>query len=253
MSQPELAAMLSVDPSVVSRIENGKSDVDERMVQLLDGAFPDKDGWFSRFKEESGNWGEQFRSWFEDWVVKGEQRAAYIRWFEPLLIPGLLQTEGYIRALFRAWSAITPVTTSMETDVEARLARQAIFERDSPPSFHAVIDESVLRRCIGSPRVMHEQLMHVVEMSERPGLTVEVVPEDAGAYVGLLGGFAVATFADNSPGIVYTESPDEGATKKHPRTVAKMALTFDRVRDVALRVGPSRDLIRRVAEERWTA
>jgi hypothetical protein len=140
----------------------------------------------------------------------------------------------------------------VEADIEARLARQVIFERESPPSFHALIDESVLRRCMGSPEVMREQLLHLLEWSEHPRFTVEVVPGDV-AHVGLIAGFAIASFADNSPGIVYKESPDEGMTIKNARTVAKMALTFDRVRDVALRVGPSRDLIRRVVEERWTS
>lgn len=250
ISQPQLGSLLNVDPSVVSRIETGKAEVDDNIAALLDETFPDKDGWFSRFRQESGSWGEQFKSWFEDWVVKGEQRASYLRWFEPLLIPGLLQTEGYARALFDAWVEMVGVE-NRERDLEARLARQGIFTREPPPSFHAIIDEFVLMRCIGGPEIMHEQLTHLVDMSLRPRVTVEVVPEDAGAYLGLTGGFAVATFADNSPGIVYEESSDEGVTKKAARSVAKMALTFDRVRDVALRVGPSRDLIQKIAEERW--
>ena len=89
-------------------------------------------------------------------------------------------------------------------------------------------------------------------MSERPRVTIEVVPADAGVHVGLLGAFAIAGFEDDTPGIVYMESPDQGETTKHPATVAKIALTYDTLRTEALGGRASRDLIRKVAEERWS-
>jgi hypothetical protein len=100
---------------------------------------------------------------------------------------------------------------------------------------------------------MHDQLLRVAEMSERPRITVQVVPAEVGAHVGLLGSFITASFADGTPGMVYLETPVEGETSKNPGTVAKVALIYDALRDDALNARASRDLIMKVAEERWTA
>jgi hypothetical protein len=90
------------------------------------------------------------------------------------------------------------------------------------------------------------------DMAERPRVTIEIVPAEVGVHVGLLGAFAYAGFEDDTPGIVYMESPDQGQTTKHPATVAKIALTYDTIRTEALGGRASRDLIRKVAEERWS-
>jgi hypothetical protein len=183
--------------------------------------------------------------------VDAEQRASVIRWWEPLLVPGLLQTAEYARALFEAWRAIDGGADADEL-VTARLARQAIFDRPAPPSFWALIDETVLHRSVGDPKVMHDQLVHLADIAERPRVTIEIVPAEVGVHVGLLGAFAYAGFEDDTPGIVYMESPDQGQTTKHPATVAKIALTYDTIRTEALGGRASRDLIRKVAEERWS-
>ena len=98
---------------------------------------------------------------------------------------------------------------------------------------------------------MQDQLAQLASMSERARITIQVVPGEAGAHVGLLGGFAIAS-ADSAPGTVYMESPDQGQTTELPSVVAKVSETFDTLRAEALPRGASRDLIRRVAEERWT-
>ncbi len=249
MSQPDLGSVLGYDGSYVSKVETGTIVPDEKFVSGLDPVFPHMNGWFGRFWRESRNWRDHYREWFKQWV-DAEQSALSIRTWQPLLIPGLLQTEPYARAVFEAWQAVDGTATT-ETDVEARLARQAVLDRALPPSYGAVIDESVLYRAIGGPKVMHEQLLHVADMSERPRVSVQVLPAEVGAHVGLLGGFDMAGFGDASPGIVYLESPGEGETTKHPAAVARIGITYDALRDHALGVVASRDLIRKVAEERW--
>lgn len=109
----------------------------------------------------------------------------------------------------------------------------------------------MLRCRIGSAKVMHDQLVHLAEMAERPVIKIHMVPAQVGAHIGLLGAFAIAGFADDAPGIVYFESPDEGETTRGSVTVAKIALTFDTLRSEALPRGASRDLIMKVkvAEE----
>ncbi len=98
---------------------------------------------------------------------------------------------------------------------------------------------------------MYDQLAHLASMSGRSKITIQVVPAEVGAHVGLLGGFAIAT-AEGAPGSVYMESPDQGQTTELPSVVAKVSETFDTLRAEALPRGASRELIRRVAEERWT-
>jgi hypothetical protein len=97
-----------------------------------------------------------------------------------------------------------------------------------------VLDEGVLRRCIGSAKVMHDQLVRLAEMAGRPMIKVHVIPAEVGAHIGLLGAFAIAGFAGDAPGIVYFESPDEGETSRDSATVAKIILTFDTLRSEAL-------------------
>ena len=128
-----------------------------------------------------------------------------------------------------------------------------IFDRTTPPSFGVVMDETVLYRCIGSPEVMHDQLLRLVELSERPRITIQILPANVGANVGLLGAFAIAGFAGDTPGMVYFETPDEGEVARHPDRVARMMVTYDALRDEALGARASRDLMRKVAEETWTA
>lgn len=144
---------------------------------------------------------------------------------------------------FRSW---------VDADVAARLERQTVLDRETPPSFGAVIDESVLYREIGGPKVMHEQLNHLAEMSERPRITIQILPADVGAHVGLLGAFAMAQFPGDTDAMVYMESPDQGATSKDPDRVARLAVTYDALRDEALGARASRELLRKVAEEQWT-
>ena len=169
----------------------------------------------------------------------------------PLLIPGLLQTEGYIRAVHEAWRPVDG-NVKIDAEVAARLERQTILDRELPPSLGVVIDESVLYRPIGGPAVMRDQLAHLLDMSERPRVSVQVVPTDTGAHVGLQGGFAILPFSGNAPGMVYFESPDRGETTQDAKRLARVTVTYDTLRDNALSARASRDLIRKVAHETWS-
>jgi len=131
------------------------------------------------------------------------------------------------------------------------MERQSIFERPDPPSLWVIVDEGVLRRRIGNPKIMHEQLAHLAELADRPRVTVQVVPAEVGAHVGLLGAFAIASI--NGAGIVYMESPDQGQTTETPSVLATVSASFDTRRAEALPRGTSLELIKRVAEEQWTS
>jgi Domain of unknown function (DUF5753) len=157
--------------------------------------------------------------------VEYEAAATSLRSFKHALVPGLLQPREYARAVL----ATRANTSDDETDelVTARLDRQVILQREDPTVLWVVIDEAVLRRQVGSDKVMHDQLLRLAEVAERPNITVEVIPYGAGAHSGLLGAFVTADFAD-APSIVYLEtasrrlSPEENTVPtRHTRRGAR--------------------------------
>jgi transcriptional regulator with XRE-family HTH domain len=247
MTLADLGARVPCDASTVSRIEAGTLSPTERFAETCDEAFPHMDGWFLRFWHDSRKWNGPYPAWFRPFV-EYEAKAKSLRTFEHSLVPGLLQTVDYARAVL----ATRPNTSEDEVEqlTVARIDRQVILERDSPPLLWAVIDEAVLRREVGGSKVMHDQLWHIVKASDRPNITVEVIPDGTGAHSGLLGAFVIADFAD-VPSIVYLETSNGGQIVEKPSTVEDEVLIFDSLRSDALSRRQSRDLIMKVAEEVW--
>jgi transcriptional regulator with XRE-family HTH domain len=248
MTLADLGARVPCDASTVSRIEAGTLSPTERFAEACDEAFPHMDGWFSRFYQDSRKWNGPYPAWFRPFV-EYEAKAKSLRTFEHSLVPGLLQTADYARAVL----ATRPNTSEdkIEQLTAARLDRQVILERDSPPLLWAVIDEAVLRREVGDSKVMHDQLCHIVDAAGRPNITVEVIPYGTGAHSGLLGAFVIAEFGD-APSIVYLETANGGQIVEKPSAIEEDALIFDSLRSDALPRRQSCDLIMKVAEEAWT-
>ena len=248
LSQEQLGRRLGFSGDLVGKIETGERKPKPELVAACDEAFPAANGLFGRIydlaRRSSG-----VPAWFQEWY-EAEREAVSVSWWEPMLVPGLVQTADYARALFQAWRS---ADTDDELDqlIDARMARQLILDRPKPPMLWIVIDEAVLHRCIGSPEITRDQLLRLADLAQRPKVTIQVVPAEVGAHVGLLGAFAIATF-DHATAIVYLESPDQGQTTDKHATVAAISLTFDTLRAEALPRGASRDLILKVAEQRWT-
>lgn len=247
MSQPELGSIAGYDPSYVSKVENGAITPDEKFISGCDTAFPDMHGWFFRFWEESRKWDGPVPAWFREWL-DAEEAATSLRIWSPILVPGLFQTGDYSRALLVV-GQMDASEERIDALVAARLQRSAVFGKPAPPEVVTVIDEWVLHRLIGSPEVMYEQLTHLAEMSARPCVSVQVVPAENGANAGLGGAFDIAT-VDDSPGTLRVEGVEDQTTDRRS-LVRKAGIVFNRVRGDALPRGASRDLIRKVAEERW--
>lgn len=178
-----------------------------------------------------------------------EDLAVALRNFENCLVPGLLQTEDYARAILSA----RPNTSEDEVDelVAVRLARQQILHRDEPPALWVVVDEGVLTREIGSPKTMAGQLQHLADMAARPNITIQVIPFSAGAHIGLQRAFIIAEFADTPP-VAFLATATDGQTIEDASAVARALFTFDNLRSEALPRKASREQIQRLAEERWT-
>ena len=178
-----------------------------------------------------------------------EEVAISLRTFEHALVPGLLQTPGYARAVL----GTRPNTTPDELDdmVAARLARRAILDRDNPPMLWVVVDEAVLHREVGDRKIMREQMEHLADMAGRPNIAIQVIPYSAGAHVGLQGAFVIADFED-APPVAFLATATEGQTVEDASAVARVALTFDSLRTEALHSKASRELIMMTAEDQWT-
>ena len=186
--------------------------------------------------------------WFQPWT-HFEAQATTLRSYEPLLVPGLLQTEDYARAILAARPG--GKHDDLDDQVAARIGRQSILARSDGPQLWCVVDEGVLHRCVGNPKVMHDQLEHLADLAGNPQTTIQVIPASAGAHAGLLGGFIIAD-VDGSPSMVYLETAAEGQIADSPAIVAHAMLRFDALRSEALPRAASRDLIMKVAEDRWT-
>ncbi len=250
MSQDQLGRALSFSGDLVGKIETCERAPTPEFAAGCDTVFPHFDGLFTRLVGLARRWEGPHPQWFRDWV-QAEQQASSLRWWEPMLVPGLLQTADYARSILAAG----PDTTedALEELVGARIERQAILDYPKPPELWVVVDEAVLHRLIGSREIMYDQLLYLADTSCRPCITVQVVPAEVGAHAGLLGAFIVAGFDDGAPSILYAETAVEGQTIERSALVRKAALAFDRLRAEALPRGASRELIGKVAEERWKA
>jgi transcriptional regulator with XRE-family HTH domain len=248
LSQEQLGQRIGYSGTLIGKVEIGQRAPSEDLAERCDEALETK-GLLPRIYDLARRWDGGYPSWFAGWAER-ERTAASICWWEPLLIPGLVQTPEYARALFLAWQSGDTSDDQVEELVSARLERQKIFDQSKLPELWVIVDEAVLRRCIGAAKIMHDQLSYLASQAKRPNITVQVVPGEVGAHVGLTGAFAIAS--GNGVDTVYMESPDEGQTTEAASVVAKLTKTFNILRGEALSQAASRELIMKVAEESWT-
>lgn len=248
MTQGELGKIANCDTSLVSRIEGGEANPSLGFPEACDMAFPHMNGFYTRFWTEHQDWpGGMFPQWADPWMTS-EAEATMVGIYQPIIFPGLFQTAPYARAIFKGAKPHLS-DEAVDQEVDKRLNRQRIFARENPPHVSVILDELVLHRMIGSRETMHEQLTHVVEMSCRSYITVQIVPAEIGAHAGLTGAFMIAK-CPGKPDILYVDAV-VGQTFKNRPLVTDFAMAFEDIRAEALPASRSRDLTLREAEERW--
>ncbi|SCF45441.1 Helix-turn-helix domain-containing protein [Micromonospora mirobrigensis] len=245
MSQAALAEALSYSGALVAKVETSERRPSLDFARRCDAVFG-ADGRFERIQRRISR--ETVVPWFRDWAGI-EQEATALRTFEPVCVPGLLQTEGYARALLAGGGLFA--ADEIEQHVTTRLDRQVMLTRNRPPLFTAVIDEHVLHRRVGGPEVMREQVLHLVKLgSTLPRVRIQVVPLAAGAYVGLGGPFVLAT-SPQAEDLVYLAGQRHGQVIDRTDYVRQMVEVWESIRGEALSQQQSLELMAEVAET-WT-
>jgi len=242
-SQDALAAKLGFDRTVVAKAETGERPPTVDVLAAWCQACHLDDELFGRLAVLARRADGPVPTWFEDWLrAEGEAQTLCI--WQPLIIPGLLQTAEYARALFLAAGTDD---TKADDLVAVRLERQSVLDRAGPPHVVTILDESVLRRLIGSPAIMSDQLSHLGSLAERTNVQVQIVPSARGANAGLSGGFALAS-CDGAPDVLRMEAIEDVTEERRP-LVRHATLVFDLVRGDALPRAESRTLIMEAAEQ----
>lgn len=255
LSREEVARQLEWSTSTLFRIETGRSRPQPGNVRVLLELYgvtgPERDGLIQLARDaRQPGWWHSFRDVLPnpyEVYIGLEAGAASIRNFEALVIPGLFQTEDYAREMTRG-GPLELEHDEVEGRVEVRLARQRILTREDRPRLWAVIDEAVIRRQVGGPDVMREQLRHLVTCAEHGKTTIQVVPYRAGAHAGTTGPFVILDFAEpTDPAVVYVETLAGDIYLEQRSDVSRYILAFDRLVAAALHPDDSVRLIEQVA------
>jgi transcriptional regulator with XRE-family HTH domain len=169
--------------------------------------------------------------------------------YESLFVPGLLQTEDYARAVIRGGMP-NASSNEVERRVEVRLERQAVIGNDNPLNLWGIVDEAAIRRRVGSADVMRAQLRHLLEASELPYITFQVIPFDVGAHAGMPGSFSFMQFAEAAiPDVIYIDSMAGELFLEEESDVRRYRLIFEHLRAVAVSPDATRSLIRSLVTE----
>ena len=254
----EVAEQLGLAASTLSRIETGKAPTKTAYLTALLEMYGVTDAGQRQILIDMAREGHR-KGWWADYddvlptgfgiYVGLEAEAAGLRIYETQVVNGLLQTAEYARAVLQeVHKKDTP--EQLKRLSELRLKRQEVLDRVDPPDLWLILDESVIRRPIGGPEVTRGQLNHLVEASQWPNVTLQVLPFSSGAHPALMGPFSIIEFPERGdPDVVYFDSWGGPIYLEKDRDVRACAEAFDRLRAAAMSPGDSADLASRVARE----
>ncbi|WP_433345634.1 helix-turn-helix domain-containing protein [Micromonospora sp. CA-111912] len=249
-TQDEAAEVIDSASSKVSRLELGQSGIRLTDLKLLldfygvtgEDAEPLRD--LARAGRQRGRW-SGYRNVVPDWFrqyLDLEADAAEIRWYQSEVIPGILQTEPYIRAIIEG--------DDVEQQTAVRLERQKVIDRPDGPELNFILSESALRRDLGDRAAMREQLSHVAALASRPNVTIQVFPLNAETYVTSSYNFIILRFGEEvASDVVYLETFTDADYLDSPEALRSYNRLWGRLQAAALGPAESRRLILRIADE----
>ncbi|MFF4760508.1 helix-turn-helix domain-containing protein [Streptomyces sp. NPDC001292] len=256
MTAEEVAERLLVSQSKISRLENGRRSISQRDVRDLCGVYEVEDHrivdslmQMAKDSRQQG-WWHSFGDIPYSVYIGLETDAASLRIYDPQVVPGLLQTRQYAEALI-AGALPETAPADIEKRVQVRMRRQErISAAENPLRLWTVLDEAALRRVVGSPSLMREQLEHLVEQTQLPHVTVQVIPFEMGAHPGLNGQYAILEFPDTADSsVVYIEGVTSDLYLEKANDVQKYSVMYEHLRAQALNVEQSRQFIADIAKE----
>jgi transcriptional regulator with XRE-family HTH domain len=247
----QLGALVYLSPSQLRKVEGGTRAPSDDLVSRCE-AIPEMqcNGALRELFDSMADYLKVgvFPGWFQGWPGK-EALAVRLRSFQLVVLPGLVQTEAYARAVISTRVGIT--VDEIDDEVAARMERQAILNQEKPPILWIILDEVVLRRPVGSKKVMRAALTHLLEVARRPNIVVQVIPLEVGAHEGLRGPFVIAEF-EEAPDVAYQDTPVSGQIIEDRDAIKELARTWEALQRVTL---PETLSLRRIEEtitELWT-
>ncbi|CCH34048.1 helix-turn-helix transcriptional regulator [Actinosynnema sp. NPDC047251] len=250
----EVGERLECSASKISRIETGRVGVTPRDVRDMLAAYGADERTLAELVQLAREarrkaWWDEFGDLVPSRYVGFEADAESVRTYQGLMIPGLLQHEGYTRALI---ADVLPDAPPDEVDrrVRLRTARQALLVEQDPLALHVVVDEAALHRRVGGTEVMRGQLRRLREVGKLDNVTVQVTPFTRGGHAAMDGPFVLLSFAEQSDAdLVYLESARGDVYLEQPSDVARYSDMFARLAAASLDPTASAALIERVARE----
>lgn len=230
--QLDLAGILRLDRSAVSRAENGtRIPTDDVLKRWCEACGVD----FAKLAARAHGARGSVPEWFEGWARDVETRSVRLGYWNPIIVPAILRTEGYVRGVLGA-GGVAPASTA----VAAQLARASVIDH---AEVTAVIHEMTLRRFVASPEVMADQFRHLASVADRPSVHLHVVPNNC-TSPGMSGALSIA----HDLAVVHLDGL-RGRTTDDPAVFRDATIVFERIRDHALPRGASQDFIAKVARE----
>ncbi|MFD5987489.1 helix-turn-helix domain-containing protein [Streptomyces cyaneofuscatus] len=254
----DAAERIGGDKPKISRQENGRQGVSKLEIEALLALYGVADerlrtalitlaregrrkGWWAQY-------GDILTVGFQEWLSI-ESDAARILAFQPMLVPGLLQTVEYATEVIRC-AEKDATQENRDSYIEVRKVRQEIFARDNPPQYVCLLDEAVLRREVGGPAVMAAQLARILEVNNPPKLTIQVVPFGQGWHAGVHGPFNIYNYPDPMDlDVVNLDYLDGALYLEEDDSVKRYQLAFDELRATALTTRQSMELVSSVQRE----
>ena len=253
----QAAAHVDVDPSTLSRIENGKGPCRTSYLTALLDMYEVTDPQQIQFLKDMAREGQR-KEWWADYddltgefgiYVGLEAAAASLQAYEAQLVHGLLQTRDYAPAVFRSGDKKASAE-HIDRLTELRMKRQDVLTRPgSPLELWAILDEAVLRRQVGGRKVMRAQLGKLLEATELPNLTLQVLPFTQGAHAGINGPFYLLDFPGEDPPTAYVDSAAGNIFLDKPHQIRRWAEAFDQLRAEAISPSDSREMIATLSAE----